>query len=237
MMPRWTKALLVCGILAPLVLVGTDIVAGLRYPGYSFTSQAVSELFAIGAPTSRFVVPLFSLASLLVLAFAVGVWRSAGEKRLVRIMAVTFAVSAVNGLALWVFFPMHMRGAERTFTDTMHLILAANPLVLVSLGLGVAAFKQWFRFYSIGTIVILVSLASLSFTYAPLLDANQPTPWLGLSERIAQWAFHLWQSVLAIVLIARAGAGAGPAMPRLAPTQPKQRVDDQPILHGAAEGG
>jgi hypothetical protein len=31
--------------------------------GISFTAQAPSELFAIGAPTSRLVVPLFSLSS------------------------------------------------------------------------------------------------------------------------------------------------------------------------------
>jgi hypothetical protein len=37
--------------LAPLVYIVTDVIAGLRYPDYSFTAQAVSELFAIGAPT------------------------------------------------------------------------------------------------------------------------------------------------------------------------------------------
>jgi hypothetical protein len=57
--------LLVCGVLAPFAYVGTDIVAGLLYPGYSFTAHAPSELFAIGAPTSRLVVPLFSLSSAL----------------------------------------------------------------------------------------------------------------------------------------------------------------------------
>lgn len=36
------KVLLICGILSSLVFVGTDIVAGVLYPGYSFTDQAVS---------------------------------------------------------------------------------------------------------------------------------------------------------------------------------------------------
>ena len=47
---------LTCGVLAPMVYVITDKFAGLGYPGYSFTAQAVSELFAIGAPTSHLVV-------------------------------------------------------------------------------------------------------------------------------------------------------------------------------------
>ena len=59
------KALLICGILSPLVYVGTDILAGTLYAGYSFTSQAISELFAIGAPTSSLMVPLFTLSSVL----------------------------------------------------------------------------------------------------------------------------------------------------------------------------
>jgi hypothetical protein len=197
---RATRLLLVCGILAPLVFVGTDVLAGLLYPGYSFASQAVSELFAIDAPTSALVVPLFSLASILSLAFAFGVWRS-GDRRMLRLAAVMFAGSAVNGLILWNFFPMHMRGVARTFTDTMHLALAVNPFVLLSLVFVVAAFRNWLRFYTVATIVVLIAVAGVSFSYAPALDANLPTPWVGLTERIAQWTYDVWQVVLAIVCI------------------------------------
>jgi hypothetical protein len=47
------QLLLACGILSSLLYVATDILGGLRYEGYSFTSQAVSELMAIGACGSR----------------------------------------------------------------------------------------------------------------------------------------------------------------------------------------
>jgi len=196
-----TKLLLICGIVNPVVYAGTDILAGARYPGYSFRSQAVSELFAVGAPTSGLVVPLFSLGSLFFLAFAWGVWRWAGERRSLRAMAVLFAVAAVNGLVLWNFFPMHMRGAPRTLTDTMHLILAANPSVTLSLLVAAIAFRRWFRLYSIASLIVLVALASLSFSYAPHIDAGEPTPWLGVTERIAQWTYYVWQVVLAGMLL------------------------------------
>ena len=53
MQPRIShKALLACGILASLTYVVTDIIASLRYPGYNFIDQTISELFAIGVPTS-----------------------------------------------------------------------------------------------------------------------------------------------------------------------------------------
>src|SRR5512142_1279167 len=95
------RLLLSCGVLAAVGYVATDIVAGALYPGYSFRGQAVSELFAIGAPTSRLAVPLFSLCSLLLLAFAAGVWHAADERRLVRALALMFAGSAVVGLLIW----------------------------------------------------------------------------------------------------------------------------------------
>ena len=85
MQPRIShKALLACGILASLTYIATDIIASLRYPGYNFIDQTVSELFAIGAPTSRLVVPLFTLSSTLVAVFAFAVWASAGRSRAAR---------------------------------------------------------------------------------------------------------------------------------------------------------
>ena len=66
--------LIICGILASLLYIGTDILAGMLWKGYSFTDQAISELLAIDAPTSGLVVPLFTLYDLLLVAFALGVW-------------------------------------------------------------------------------------------------------------------------------------------------------------------
>ena len=201
-----TTILLVCGVLAPFAYIGTDIVAGLLYPGYSFTAQAPSELFAIGAPTSRLVVPLFSLSSALFVAFALGVWRASGGTRALEILAFLIAANGIDGLVLWQF-PMHMRGAPPTFSDTMHLMLAINPFVLLSIAFGVAAFRNWFRFYSILTILFLVVLATIAFSYVPAAAANQPTPWLGLSERSSHYAHQLWHAVLAIVLLRSARSG------------------------------
>lgn len=204
MSPR--KALLACGVAAAFFYVLTDTVAAMLYPGYSLRDQAVSELFAIGAPTSPLVVALFSLSSLLLLAFAAGVWLSSSARRALRAMAVLFALSAVNGLALWTLFPMHMRGQARTLTDQMHLILSANPFVILSLVAALIVFTGAFRFYTIATILLVMIPAVLAFQLAPALDADEPTPWLGLLERIAQYGYEIWQVLLAIVLWRKAGA-------------------------------
>lgn len=195
------RVLLIAGILAAACYVVTDLVCSFLYPGYSIADQAVSELFAIGAPTSFVVVPLFTLSSLLLGAFSVGIWLSSTGRLILRLAALAFAASALVGIVLWNFFPMHMRGAEPTFTDTMHLILATNPFVLISIALCLAAFRGVFRTYTAVTVLVLLIPAVLAFGYAPELKAGLPTPGLGIWERLAQYAFQVWQVVLAIVLL------------------------------------
>src|SRR5262249_46452246 len=114
---RW---LLKCGIVGAALYPLSDIAASLGYPGFIYLDQAVSELFAMGQPTSSFVVPLFSISSALLLLFGVGIWKSAAERRLVRVMGAMMVLNTVNALVLWNFFPMHTRGSQPSFTDLMH---------------------------------------------------------------------------------------------------------------------
>ena len=197
------KVLLICGLVAIPLYAGTDILAGTLYPGYSFIDQAVSELFAIGAPTSGLVVPLFTVYSLLVLAFALGVWMTAGRLRSLRIVALVLVANAVNGLMLWNFFPMHMRGTEVTFTDAMHLILAATGGIFgaLAVGFGAIAFGRRFRIYSILTIMTMFAPTILTFSFVSQVTANESSPLMGLLERTAFVVYMQWQIVLAIVLL------------------------------------
>ena len=76
------KALLACGLVSSVVYVAADIVAALRYPGYSYTSQVISELLAAGAPTRPFMASVAGVSyNLLVAAFAVGVLTTARGNR------------------------------------------------------------------------------------------------------------------------------------------------------------
>ena len=82
------KVLLALGIVGPLFYVATDILLATRWKGYSYTDQTVSELFAIGAPTRPLAVLLMLTYGVLAIAFGLGVWASAGEKRALRVVAV-----------------------------------------------------------------------------------------------------------------------------------------------------
>jgi hypothetical membrane protein len=202
------RLLLVCGVLAPLLYFGTDMYAGLLYPGYSFTAQAISELFAIGAPTSGLVVSLFTLSSLLLLAFSLGVWRSSYGSRAIRLTALMFVGNAVNGLVLWNVYPMHMRGAEATFTDVMHVLLAGLGVVFVLLAVCIVALSSggWLRIYSITAIMVLLVPGAVVFMTIPGLTMGEPTPYVGLTERISTYGYYIWQTIL-IKYLMNAGGG------------------------------
>lgn len=203
------KALLVCGIVYSLLYVGTDIIGAMRYEGYNYTSQAISELTAIGAPAKPLLEPLYITQSVLMIAFGVGVWGSTSRKRGLRVTGGLLVGMGIFGLVAWPFFPMHIRGTERTLTDTMHIIVTSVSVlsILLAIGFGANAFRKWFRLFSIGTILVLVVFGALSGMDAPRIEANLPTPWLGVTERINVGGYLLWVLVLAIVLL-REGAAA-----------------------------
>ena len=198
---KTVNILLTCGILGSFLYPITDIIAGNLYNGYSFNEQTVSELFAIGAPTSQLVVTLFTISSLLFIAFALGIWYLANDKRILRALSLMILGNAVNSLLLWNFFPMHMRGIQPSFTDTMHGILAINPFVLVSLILGAVYFKNWFRYYSIATILLLMIMVVFAVPKALLVYENRPTPGLGIMERTSQYGHQLWHAMLAMLFL------------------------------------
>jgi hypothetical protein len=219
------KGLLVCGIVAPLLYVVITVIAGRIWAGYSSAAQSVSELFAVEAPTKAFVDPPLIVYSLLVYAFGVGIWLSAGGKLALRVTAMGIAAKEILGLIIQLFFPMHLRGGEATFSDTMHATLTGIGVLamLVAIGFGATAFGQRFRLYSIGTFLVFLLMALLAFWDGSRMAQGLATPWMGVWERITIFAYFVWTVVLAIMLWcvpAPAATGKPPASagsPQLVP--------------------
>ena len=202
----WRKVLLVCGI-ASSVLFALMIWA-VRYPGYNPFSQVPSELTAIGAPTRALWTRLGWIYTALEAAFGFGLWKWAGPHRAVRVVGGLILAHASLGL-LWPFAAMHQRevlaAGGGTLSDTVHVVLGGVTvfLMFLAIGFGAAAFGKRFRLYSIATIVVLLTFGALTFIEAPRLQANLPTPWIGLWERINISVFPLWVAVLAAALLRR----------------------------------
>ena len=202
------KVLLFCGILSSLLYIAMNIFVPMLNANYNPASQTVSELSAVGAPTRALWIALGLIYTLLIIAFGWGAWQSAAGNKSLRITGFLIFVYGIVSL-IWPLAPMHQRevlaqGGE-TLSDSVHLVLAAVTVLLMTaaMGFGAAAFGRRFRVYSIVTILTLLVFGILTGLDAPGVKANLPTPWAGVWERINIGVFLLWIIVLAIVLLQR----------------------------------
>jgi hypothetical protein len=196
------RALLICGVLSSLLYTYTDILLGLSWPGYSFSSQAISELSAIGAPTRLSWIFMTFLFSPLVMAFGIGARKVAGKKRSLQTTGILLTIWGFLGF-IWLLFPMHMRGYIGSTTDTMHLVMSAVTVILMTsfIGFGSNALGKKFRFYSIFTLITMLVFGIMVGQQAPRVAAQLPTPWMGIMERISVYSPMVWVLFLAISLL------------------------------------
>lgn len=205
------KILLSCGILAPLLYLGIDWLAGRLLKGYSFVAQSMSELGAAGSPTRSLVVSLTLVASVLMIAFGVGVWRAAGQAPLPRVVAVLVIGIAVLGLVATLFFPT--RFGERPTFGSVGVILMFLSVVCFVLAMvfGAAAYSGWLRIVSIGIPASYVLLAVLRFATAASSSSGEVVSMIGTQERTMAFSFLLWVVFLAIHLLLLSSRGVSSA--------------------------
>jgi hypothetical membrane protein len=212
------QILLVCGILAAILYVAMALFVGLLWDGYSVTSQTPSELSAIGAPTRALWMVLGTVYAALMFGFGWILWRSSRSNRALRVVGVLLMTQTVFGS----FWPaMHQRAVLAagggTLTDTLHLVWATvtGLFFMVAMGFGAAALGRRFRAYSIATMAIIVACGAWTGTYAARIQADLPTPGVGIWERLSIAAFMLWVAVLATTQLRKRGsrdeAALGPA--------------------------
>lgn len=198
---RLQRILLGCGVLASLLYIGIDVLAAIAYAEYhSFTSQAISELMASGAPTERLVDPLFLLYDLLMLAFGVGVIRSDRRRRVTALGSMILAYGAI-GLFGPLSFEMNMRGSPGPSTaDVIHIVVTMIIVLLsvAALAIGASTWGRSFRRYSLATLVVMLASGALTSLASTGLATGEPTPWLGVAERITIGSFLLWIAVLSV---------------------------------------
>jgi hypothetical protein len=195
------QALLLCGIGAAFFYVVGDLLGTMYWRGYHVTTQSLGELSAIDAPSRAVVVPLLLISSLFTLACAIGIREAAGTSRALRITGSCLIAVGLLELLL-PFFPIHLRGLTPTTTDSVHLVLATAEtlLILVAISATASLRDNWFRFFCLAAISVIVIFGVISAMQGPQLVANLATPWLGITERVAVYAYLSWLVVLAVDL-------------------------------------
>jgi len=202
------KVLLIGGIISSFLYVLINIIVPLQWADYNPVTQTISELSAIGAPTSLLWTMFCIPYTVLVVAFGWGVLRSGVRNRPLHITGLLLIIYGGLGI-FWPFAPMHLRetlaAGGGTLSDILHIILATitqviylTALVIAAVGLG-----KSFRIYSLITFVVLMVFGVLTFMEAPGISTNEPTPFIGVWERINIGVFLIWIIVLAGVLLKR----------------------------------
>src|SRR5688572_9957240 len=159
------RFMLGCGILSSLLYVAMNVYVPMQWPDYSLSSQTVSELSAIGAPTRALWVPLGVSYTALVVVFGGGL-RLCGRHR--RRLRVAGRLTIAYGLVGLVWPPMHQRqvlaAGGATLTDTLHLAFAMLTvlLMLLVIGLAAGAFGRWFRRYSVATVIVMLAAGAMT---------------------------------------------------------------------------
>ena len=210
-----TRVLLLCGVAYALVYVlGNDVLVAGRFPGYAPLAQNISELAALGSPSRALALALLPVATTLMVAFGVGVWRAARGRRSLRVAGGFLVACGLVGL-LSLPFPMTSRallvaGAAVPGNDVGHIALTAVTVVLIVGMMAFAAvpFPMGFRVYAAVSALVVLVFGGLTGTQAPKLALGEPTPWMGLTERISIGAWLLWMVVLAVVLLAESRTAA-----------------------------
>lgn len=210
--PRWpttphlpARMLVLSGVAMFVLYIAMDVIASLTYGGYSYRDQTISELSAIGAPTRALWLAMSPFYQLLTFAFAFGVLGVAGDRGRIRLVGWLLLAAAVVGL-LWWIAPMHQREVLAadggTWQDTVHLVLGgvSSVFFLATIGIGAFVFGTRFRLLSFAFLVLIVALGVLVGASAEAVGNDEPTPWLGVWERITVQGSMLWQAVFAAVL-------------------------------------
>lgn len=198
------KVLLTSGIISSLYYFAINVYVPMQYEGYHPASQTVSELSAIGAPTRPLWVMLVTFYSILTLAFGWGIMRVARQHRALYWAGILTIACTVFGI-FWP--PMHQRetlaAGGGSLTDTLHIAWTAItiPLWLLIMGLAAKVFGKSFLIYTVATVVTQLSFGVLTGLQSADMEANRPTPWMGVWERISMAAYMVWVIVLALMLL------------------------------------
>jgi succinate dehydrogenase/fumarate reductase cytochrome b subunit len=202
------KILLGSGVASSVLYVVSDILISWWDPNYSYRDQSFSELLAPRSPTRPIMVVANGVTyGVLVTAFGVGVWKAAGGRRTGRITGALLAGYAVTGAVTGVFLSAPTRetleAGEETWRNILHLPATAVSVlsILLAIGFGSTLLGRRFRYYSYATILAIVVFGVWAGIQIGQMGENQPTPWLGIVERISVYAIMLWVAVLAIGLL------------------------------------
>ena len=176
-----------------------DIVGAANYPGYQWTSQAVSDLTASDAKsfvTASGFVTVYKILSCLCSAMICILIRKEQSKALRRGIYLFAAMNLVSAVG-YALFPLTSSGYDGSPGSFVHLYIVTPPVVLMSIVslilIAVGAFKTHRKV--LGTLAV-IALAAMFF--GTVGSQALPHEWFGLVERFSTYSAVVFTGILGV---------------------------------------
>jgi len=191
--------LALAGIIGPVVLIVTNLMASFSVSGYSFIRDSISSL--AWTPMGWLQSIGFLVVGLLVEVFAVGLLFSIRGTRGFRI-GIGLLVCFGFGLLMIGAFREDPTGSLHTIQGTIHIVTAAIifsvfPIASLLIGLGLRKDPYWKGLFR---HTIVTSGLAFVFVIGHLFLLDQLS-WLGLYERVLVANIVIWVEIMAIKLL------------------------------------
>lgn len=198
-------ALLSCGIIASVIYGASDIILGLTLSDYRFDAQSASVLNAFGTSTRPVMVVTNLIAGILLFIFSLGIWITSEQDWQMRLVAIMISGNAIFSMVASTFFPMHLDQPMNSSANKMNVILMFLSVFFYLLAIitGVFANHNWFRYVSLGIILLYIVL----FILGTVIGKNRLTvfgehgPLVGIQERTMIYTWQIWLILQAVVLM------------------------------------
>ena len=194
MVIRFSLACATLGIASVFLLT---VLGGASFPGYSHTSQFISELGATGAPHATLVrFGGFLPASVFLCLFVVGAFKVLPRSNLTTVGLGGIAVFALGYMAA-VFFPCDpgCRPLQPSVSQMMHNIFGLVGYLLAPLFLFLLGWKA--RNWPGGSHLRMSAFVAAVFSLAGLLALDPESAYVGIAQRTIEASVLIWILIFA----------------------------------------
>ena len=112
------------------------------------------------------------------------------------------ALGFIAGGAAGMFLIPRLMNLRYVGIDELHLVIVGlgGIVFLFEAGFAASALGKGFRVYTLATVLASLVFGYITSSSAADVQANEPTPWVGIYERVSAYGYELWLVVLAVSL-------------------------------------
>ena len=195
------KILLICGIISAILNVCVDIVGIMFWKGYNFISQSISELNAVESPIRQWILPLNALYYGLLIIFGIGVLVLDPKNHFLQLIGLLLIGNGLFTLTGIIIYPKYMGESINSINNSKNTIVMAIGVlsILIAIVLGIFAFENWFRYVSLGIVILFIVLTIVGLFVIPTV--NPGAILAGIQERTMVYTYQLWIILLSLALL------------------------------------